>query len=336
MKKVYRLAAFACLGLLVSTQTVKAQVADFENLTLPAESYWDGSDFSGTHNNGVFTSEFQSGDFIFQNEYDTTWGAPGYWLGGFAYSNMTDTVTSGAGNKYSAKAGVGANNSSNYVVCNSNSSIRINNIDGNNALFLSITNSTYAYNSMRDGDMFAKKFGGASGDDPDWFKITIKAYSNNIYQDSIDFFLADYRFSDNSQDYIIKNWTSIGLPPTSNPIDSVYFELSSSDVGTWGMNTPDFFCLDDLQLSIFDNITELHQNNFSFFPNPASSVVNIKNETVINTVTVLDLNGRIILNNSTINNSITSIDVSELNAGIYFIQLTDENGVVSTQKFLKQ
>jgi hypothetical protein len=34
-----------------------------------------------------------------------------------------------------------------------------------------VTNTTYAYNSMRDGDMFAKKFGGPTGNDPDWYKL---------------------------------------------------------------------------------------------------------------------------------------------------------------------
>jgi hypothetical protein len=333
MKKIIKLATFVCLGLITS-QTVKAQVADFENLTLSAESYWDGSDLSGTHNNGVFTSEFQSGDFIFPNEYDTTWGMPGYWLGGFAYSNMTDTVTSGPGNKYSAKAGAGANNSSNYVVSQNGSSF---NIDfPNQILRFKITNSTYAYNSMRDGDMFAKKFGGATGNDPDWFKVNIKFYLLGNHQDSVDFYLADFRFNDNSQDYIIKDWTSVDINPIMNTFDSVYFELSSSDVGAWGMNTPAFLCLDDIEIEMVTSVNELTQKNFSFYPNPTSSVLNIKNETVINTISILDINGRVVIQSSTINNRTTSIDVSELNAGIYFIQLTDENGVVSTQKFVKQ
>ncbi len=334
MKKIIKLATFVCLGLIAS-QTVKAQVADFENLTLPAESYWDGSDLSGTHNSGVFSSEFQSGDFIFPNEYDTTWGAPGYWLGGFAYSNMTDTVTSGAGNKFSAKAGAGANNSSNYIVSQNGSSIKIlNPID--NTFQFQITNSTYAYNSMRDGDMFAKKFGGVTGNDPDWFKITIKFYGNNIYIDSLDHYLADYRFTNNSQDYIQSNWETVAFYANGTPIDSVYFELSSSDVGAWGINTPTFFCLDNIDLNFPVGLKEIFKNNFSFYPNPASSNLNIKNETVINTISILDINGRVVLNNPAINNRITSIDVSELNAGIYFIQLTDEKGLISTQKFVKQ
>ena len=36
-----------------------------------------------------------------------------------------------------------------------------------------LTNTTYAYYTMLNGNRFAKKFGGASGADPDWFKLTI-------------------------------------------------------------------------------------------------------------------------------------------------------------------
>jgi hypothetical protein len=188
---------------------------------------------------------------------------------------------------------------------------------------------------MRDGDAFAKKFGGPTGNDPDWFKITIKAYSNNNYLDSSDFYLADFRFTDNNQDYILKEWNFAGLPPTSNPIDSLYFELSSSDVGAWGMNTPAFFCLDNIDLTIFDNVEELTQNNFSFFPNPASNVLNINSENNLEQVSITDMSGRTI---KTINNSNTNqlkVDVFDLSAGVYFIQVVS-NGVPQIQKFIKQ
>src|SRR5690606_13300086 len=105
-----------------------------------------------------------------------------------------------------------------------------------------VTNSTYAYYSMKDGDAFAKKFGGVTGNDPDWFKLTIKMYFQGIFNDSVDFYLADFRFTDNSQDYIVKDWQSINLSSYGS-MDSLSFELSSSDIGMWGMNTPAFFCI---------------------------------------------------------------------------------------------
>lgn len=332
MRKLYKTASIACLGLMLSSININAQtVADFENLSLPTESFWDGSDLSGTHNNGIFTSEFTSGGFTFPNLFDTTWGTPGYWLGGFAYSNMTDSVTSGVGNKYSAKAGGGAS-SLNYVVASNNSFFTNFQYQ---ILNFKITNSTYAYNSMRDGDAFAKKFGGPTGNDPDWFKLNIKFYLFGGLEDSVDFYLADFRFSDNNQDYILKDWTSVFLNPVMSTFDSVYFELSSSDVGMWGMNTPAFFCLDDIQLEMVTGENELSQNTFSFFPNPTSNVLNIKATEAVESLTVTDMSGRIIKTINSNNTNQERIDVSDLNSGIYFIQVVS-NGVPQVQKFIKQ
>lgn len=333
MRKFYQKTLFVGLGLMLSSTNINAQTADFENLSLPAESYWDGSDLSGTHHNGVFTSEFTSGDFTFPNEFDTTWGAPGYWLGGFAYTNMTDSITSGAGNKYSSKTG-GGSSSLNYIVGANNSNLRI--VNFYQVLKFKITNSTYAYNSMRDGDAFAKKFGGPTGNDPDWFKLNIKIYFSGNLEDSLDFYLADFRFSDNSQDYILKDWTSVILNPvTNNWIDSVYFELSSSDVGMFGMNTPAFFCLDDLELFSVVGENELTQNTFSFFPNPTNNVLNIKSEIAIEQLSITDMSGRTIKTINSNNTKQTSIDVADLTSGIYFIQVVS-NGVPQVQKFIKQ
>lgn len=332
MRKMYKIASIACLGLMLSSTNVKAQTADFENLALPMESYWDGSDLSGTHNNGIFTSEFTSGDFTFPNVYDTTWGAPGYWLGGFAYSNMTDSVTSGVGNKYSSRAGGGLS-STNYIIGSNNTSFTKDN-NGWDIFGFGVTNSTYAYNSMKDGDAFAKKFGGPSGNDPDWFKLTIKLYDAGSYIDSLDFYLADFRFSDNSQDYIIKDWTYIDVLPYT-PIDSLYFELSSSDVGMWGMNTPAFFCLDNIITGVWDNVEELTINNFSFSPNPTSSVLNIKSVDAIESVRVLDITGKTILSYTGNNQNQLQVNVEGLNSGVYFIQLSSK-GKTQVQKFIKQ
>ena len=59
---------------------------------------------------------------------------------------------------------------------------------------------------MRDGDAFSKKFGGASGDDPDWFKLTITGNdSTGASVGSVDFYLADYRSSTNSLAYIVSD-----------------------------------------------------------------------------------------------------------------------------------
>ena len=56
-----------------------------------------------------------------------------------------------------------------------------------------ITNTTYAALSMLNGDGFAKKFGGDSGNDADWFLLSISG-TNSAQSNRVDFYLADYRF----------------------------------------------------------------------------------------------------------------------------------------------
>ena len=60
---------------------------------------------------------------------------------------------------------------------------------------------------------------------------------------SVEFYLADYR-GDN--DYIISAWTLVDLSPLA-AARSLFFNLSSSDNGNYGMNTPATFAIDDIQ-----------------------------------------------------------------------------------------
>ena len=110
-----------------------------------------------------------------------------------------------------------------------------------------ITNTNYAYYSMLNGDGFAKKFGGDSGDDEDWFLLTITgkdAGGNDT--GTVEFYLADFRFVDNADDYIINDWTLVELSSLGE-VKSLEFGLSSSDGGQgMGMNTPAYFAIDSV------------------------------------------------------------------------------------------
>ncbi len=210
-----------------------ADTADFDDLSLTLESFWNGSDQSGG---------FTSGGAYFNNNYDSTYES---W-DGFAYSNITDTASSGLAAQYNAITGVGQNGSTNYglsfigwtelpFITLDTAGI----VDG-----LYITNNNYAYYSMLNGDAYAKKFGGASGDDEDWFLLTITGKdSGGSTTGAVDFYLADYRFADNSEDYIVNTWEYVDLS-SLGMVKNLEFNLSSSDVGDWGMNTPAYFALD--------------------------------------------------------------------------------------------
>lgn len=77
--------------------------------------------------------------------------------------------------------------------------------------------------------------------DGDWFKLTIY---NLAKTKSVEYYLADFR---NGKKEIIKEWKWVELASLGET-NGLKFELSSSDVGDWGMNTPSYFCLDGIKL----------------------------------------------------------------------------------------
>jgi len=230
-------------------------VADFENIPLDPESFNNGSDLEGG---------FNSGEAFFPNEYNAEFD---FWSG-WSISNMTDATTPGFVNEQSAIAGSGYQ-SANYALSYEPYLQGETRIIFSQETFLEgfyVTNSTYAYFSMLEGDAFAKQFGGLTGDDPDFFLLTIRAYiAGELSEESVEFFLADYTFEDNSQDYIVDEWTYVDLSLLGTA-DSLSLSLSSSDVGEFGMNTPAYFCVDNF-ISGGPLNTELEQRKeFSFFP----------------------------------------------------------------------
>ena len=202
-------------------------IATFESLTLPTDSFWDGT---------INAGEFADGNALFHNEN------AGWWSAGFAYSNMKDSTTAGYGNQYSARTAVGYNNSTHYAVGQKDAYIKLTGAaKGKGVDGVYITNSTYTALSMTTGDMFAKKFGGVSGNDADWLKLSIVGYNNNKVTDTVHFYLSDYR---SLNDYIVKDWRWVDLKKLGN-VDSIVFAMSSSDNSGQYMNTPAYFAIDN-------------------------------------------------------------------------------------------
>ncbi len=168
-----------------------------------------------------------------------------FWSG-WSYSRTTDTLTSGLVNQYSAIAGSGVGGSSVYGVAGGVSTeisfLAPFDFSGRGAF---LTNTTYAHNSMRDGDTFGKVFGGPAGDDPDFFLLQISGLLGGSQTGTVDFFLADFRSSDPSEDYIVNDWEFVSFD-SLGIVDALEFRLSSSDTGRFGMNTPAFFAIDGI------------------------------------------------------------------------------------------
>ncbi len=289
-----------------------------QNFTEHDFDYWNGEDLTG---------DFTSGEAQFGNIYTpSSWG--GSWTS-FAYSRKTDVSTSGYLNQYSAITGSGYNGSENYAVGNGRPGLKLD--AAAYVTSIMITNSTYAHNSMRDGDMFAKQFGGPTGDDPDYLNLYIMGYLDGTYIDSVRFALADFTYADNASDYIVDTWESVNLS-SLGLVDSLTFSLYSSDNGTYGMNTPAYFCMDDITLSAV-GVSEIRQSNISVFPNPANDFVIIEAD-YISEILITDLSGKVVYQNN-INSSKERINISTFESGIYILSVKDENSVY-TQKLIKE
>lgn len=290
-------------------------ISSFEEISIPPTQNFI--------NNAGTNGYFGSGNVLLPNYYDTQFQ---YWEG-WSISKETDNQTLGYTNQYSSISGSGYNNSMNYAV---GYPIAGNYIGltgaakGGVVNGLYVTNSTYTYYSMKFGDAFAKRFGGETGDDPDFLKLTIKSIkSGQVGVDSIDFYLADFRFNNNAQDYLVDEWKYVDLTHLGN-VDSLFFMLSSSDNGIFGMNTPAYFCVDDISTSDISVLVKTNEESqgVKIYPNPANDyiIVSIDDYSEKMVVRVLNYCGDI-LDVIDVNYGKKSINLENYSAGLYFLEL---------------
>jgi len=337
MKK--KLTLLILVTFIVKVQSQAQIVSDFENLLLPIPptgAFWNGSDLSGG---------FESGGLYFPNHYDTAFG--GYWVDGFAYSSVIDSVSSGFTNLYAAKPASGYNASSNYAVVQQNAVTRLSSVVPTMVIHgFYVANTTYAYNSMRDGDTFARKFGDTTGTNsnypqggyPDYFKLTVRSYvGGQLGSDSVEFYLADYRFTNDSLDYIVNTWEWVDCS-ILQVFDSLKFTLSSSDNGAFGMNTPAFFCIDDLSIDVTVGANQPINDVFQVqvAPNPVKDLLYLNNllPNQQNAISIYNLNGQLLVEIIS-NNAQEVLSIDHLPQGIYTLKIQSELGI-TYHKIMKQ
>ncbi len=320
-RSLITLSIIAAIMLSGSTLAIAQTVSDFENFALPLDSVYNGDDYAGG---------FNSGNAYFPNTYlyDSTYG--GYWSMGFAYSSMRDSSDGSYLNMYSARPAIGAENSNTYAIGQQGSLLTLTGAGAGKAVMgMYITNGTYPANTLKYGDGFCKAFGGSTGNDPDWFKVTIKAWYNGVLgNDSVDFYLADYRFSNNTQDYIVYDWQWVNLLPLGN-VDSLVFSLSSTDNGLYGMNTPPFFFFDNFTTADSPaSIKEENVQSLQCYPNPASDelLINMPTTTGSINIRLADMSGRVLLSNTIIARDVYSLDLRNFEEGAYLLQLNTPEG----------
>lgn len=210
-----------------------ATFEDVEDITMPV----DGHMSVGTEEDDD-REFFTSGDFAFSSGCMHDWG---YWYW-FGYASRTDTKYEKLDDQWNNIVGGGYDGSQTYGVAyaaafNGPCYVELLTEPAVVPGFY-ITNSSYAYTSMMNGDASAKKFGKG-----DWFKLTITGYdAEDKVTATKDYYLADLR--DATTAYIINDWRYVDLSVLGE-VAKIGFELTSTDNGSYGMNTPAYFCFDN-------------------------------------------------------------------------------------------
>jgi len=229
-------------------------------LILNTSSYGDvkTADFEGAGGltglnqfNNKTTPGFSQAGMFFNNSYDTTYGS---WSG-FTVSSMVDNVPVttndylhqyGAYAPINASKGTGGQGSADYAVVYNGSvgDAYVNLPDLYNPLSMQVTNSIYTASSILNGDSFARPF--HSGD---YLRLDVIGFAGanatGAQTGTTSIYLADYR---NGASILLSDWTTLSLTPLGNA-RSIGFSMTTTDVGTFGPNTPLSFDIDNLSIS---------------------------------------------------------------------------------------
>lgn len=135
----------------------------------------------------------------------------------------------------------------------------------------------------------------------------------------------------------VANFTSIAAPETTTfgGYTEYIYDLSAYNgqsiyVGIHCTSSDQFgFMLDDFKVTTTGlGVNEAFARKFSIYPNPANNVLNISNNDniVLNNVEINDINGRTIKTIEANNVSEIQINVAELSAGVYFLNINSDAG----------
>jgi len=328
IKNIILIAFFSISTVAIKAQTPTVHTWGFEEFYqngLDSGQVWDGSEGKKSiilDLPDYFNMEILTG-------WDTSWG--GYWSKNWvltAKDYNTEEPSDFAKHIYTVKPDIDNENTGRVHAIGKSGAYILNRPkykEFQDIAYFKVANTTFAYNSMKFGDNFAKKFTPA---DYDTFVLSVKVYTKDSFIAEKRVYLADFRLGINS--YIASNWIEVIMPLSG---DSITFTLESSDNGDFGMNTPAYFALDEITLIGPASVKKIPSQNVLVYPNPATDQLNFKNIPVsISKASCIDALGRKL--ELTLNPQ-GSANVSHLKSGIYWVELQDIKGVTYRSSFIK-
>lgn len=113
----------------------------------------------------------------------------------------------------------------------------------------------------------------------------------------------------------------------------VWSDLTLTDISTaWGGLDIGmaFYPVIDFTLGLTENSIEVNA-----YPNPTSTVLNIQTSSAATTVSILSMDGKVV-STTDMNGTTASVNVANLNAGVYFYEVAAADGSVVRNTFVKK
>lgn len=264
MKKFYFLMAAMATFAFANAQSVTLDLnspANPETITYGSDNVWNQ-----TYNETDYTF-IEFSPFAFSHLISgSSWGGS-YW-DGFTISRNSGKSgwqgnTAGGGMKLEDTGGavVDANEPyligywSEFMETPDNHSTMMMFNDGQNyrAEGVWVTNVANAYASVSGEDAYARKF----DQEGDSFTLVAHGVGPDDSEKTVSIELAGYH---NGQFSAVSDWTYFDLSNLGR-VESIYFTMTSTDSGTWGINTPTYFALSHLTIAnplptAIDNIND--------------------------------------------------------------------------------
>ncbi|MEI8319866.1 MAG: DUF4465 domain-containing protein [Planctomycetia bacterium] len=222
----------------------------FEDLSLASNSYFNG-DPGNLLNGQSVSNPIVSGGVAFSNTFSVAPdGSYTYWTG-FAASSVVNTTDPDFTNQYASYPG-GGYQSPTYGIAYADGASFTLPTPGKVSGF-EIANSTYAYLAMANGDPygFTTPLASAQG----YLIVTATGFLQGNSTGSADFYLADFRTLSSAG--ILAGWAWFDLTGLGT-VDMVSFAFTGSDTGSYGLNTPAYFAIDDLT---YGSVPEIDPNS---------------------------------------------------------------------------
>ncbi|MBI9064296.1 MAG: DUF4465 domain-containing protein [Marinilabiliaceae bacterium] len=315
---------------LVNVNGNKALAATFEGLLSTPQTYYIG-------NPDQMQSFFYSGSFKFSNFYAPSLS---YWSR-FAYSNETSTVFDPANyltTQFRSAAGKGAKNTETYgVVYAFGDAPEVslsNTTQGEVLIGCYLTNNCWAVHSMENGDATA----GEPFTQNDWYKVSISGYDKDgSLTGTKDVYLADYRSANPDDHYIQKEWKWVDLSELG-AVQKLIFHVDGSRTGDQGLNSPGYFCIDELNgtKEVSTDIHPVTEASVSLYPNPTNGPLTIDLSGLMDAqlIEVFSTNGKLIMQ-QTVTHQLEELDLSSQPTGLYLVRIITANQTILRKVYLR-